>query len=216
MNVSYQSGARGYLERAKSQLESGTKASLFYAAFELRCAIESRLQEYLYVQEDVSEKKKKGWKIVDLARQLETVFRLGDRIVQLVFLDKKTGRKVSTYFTPVRKSLRNKGERLGSYLHAMKSFKDDADPWWITTRNFLEDVLKEAYMATAGTLLGPPLKKSGGMLSLKIELGVLPEQDAFFSSCGKAGFNLEMHVDYPKELPEHYLEQLGQVITCAR
>lgn len=47
----YWVGARSYLERAKARLEDATHVSLFYAAYEIRCAVEARQDEYLKAQE---------------------------------------------------------------------------------------------------------------------------------------------------------------------
>jgi hypothetical protein len=42
--------ARDYLTRARLRLDEQSPAGLFYAAFELRCGIESRLRQYIEAQ----------------------------------------------------------------------------------------------------------------------------------------------------------------------
>ena len=66
--------SRDYAARARARLDEDSHASLFYAAFELRCGIEARLQEYLHAQRDVSKKAKKGWRPAVLGQQLERRF----------------------------------------------------------------------------------------------------------------------------------------------
>ncbi len=202
MTISYNCGSRGYLKRARKLLDEGTQESLFHAAFELRCGIESRLQEYLEVQDQISNSKKEGWQIAKLAKGLESAFKLGDKIVELEFLELKTGQKMPVYFTPVTARLRKQGERLGDYLHAMKKARDDADAWWKETRKNLEDTCEQLSVANKGTLLGPPLTRPNGAVNLHIELGVYPKQDDFMLSNSKAGFRLQMNVCYLVKLPE--------------
>lgn len=43
-------GSEAYLDRAKDCLEEGNPRNLFYAAFELRCFVERRQQDYLEAQ----------------------------------------------------------------------------------------------------------------------------------------------------------------------
>jgi hypothetical protein len=47
--------SRSYLKRARQRLDEGYPESLFYAAFELRCGVESRMKEYLDAQDHISE-----------------------------------------------------------------------------------------------------------------------------------------------------------------
>jgi hypothetical protein len=56
----YGADVYAYLVRARGQLDSQGYDALFYAAFELRCAVESRLQQYLNAREDIAKHKKKG------------------------------------------------------------------------------------------------------------------------------------------------------------
>jgi hypothetical protein len=206
MSISYNCGARAYMKRAKLQLDKSEKEALFYAAFELRCGIEARLQEYLYVQEKVSEQKKKDWQVIKLSRNLENVLPLGDRIVELIYSEVKSGESISIYFTPVKKSLQRQSGRLGDYLHAMKSGRDDNDIWWNETAKFLASVYEELFAATAGTVLGPPVMTRGSnKYKLIAELGIIKAHDEFFAIWGHAGNNVQMKVNYLASLPEDYL-----------
>ena len=73
--------ARDYLARACACLAEGSRAALFYAAFELRCGIEARLQQYLEAQREKTRKIKQGWRIAKLARHVERRFKTGDKVV---------------------------------------------------------------------------------------------------------------------------------------
>ena len=53
--MDYRIHSRDYLQRARKRLDSGTPDALFHAAFELRCGIEARMQQYLEAQEHISE-----------------------------------------------------------------------------------------------------------------------------------------------------------------
>ncbi len=55
----YLVNSRNYLLRARKRLDEKTPASLFYAAFELRCGVESRMQEYLDAQDHISQRRKR-------------------------------------------------------------------------------------------------------------------------------------------------------------
>jgi len=61
-----------YLQRARSQLDSGTCEGLFYAAYELRCGIEARMREYLDGHDHISKGQKEEWKLGKLNKAVET------------------------------------------------------------------------------------------------------------------------------------------------
>ena len=51
-------------------MEQNDTQYLFYAAFEIRCGIEARMQEYLDVQEHVSKGVKKEWNLTKLSNSI--------------------------------------------------------------------------------------------------------------------------------------------------
>ena len=79
----YGTDVYAYLVRARQQLDTRSNERLFYAAFELRCAVESRLQQYLNAREDIAKRKKKGWRIAASEMELSKVFKDGRTIVEL-------------------------------------------------------------------------------------------------------------------------------------
>ena len=169
--VSYGMSARDYLARARDRLDEGSRAALFYAAFELRCGVESRMREYLRAQKTISESKKDGWRIAKLAKDIEAVFKSGDKYVEIGIIDPSTGQVLRLFiYTPVRANLRSAAERLGDLLHAARQYRADSDPWWQETRAFLEETWRELYLATRGELLGVPLiEKATGQLQLQLQ-----------------------------------------------
>ena len=49
------------------------------------------MQQYLNAQDHISKKIKKGWQIAQLAKNIEKVFKSGDKVVKYALLDKENG-----------------------------------------------------------------------------------------------------------------------------
>lgn len=194
----YGISSRDYLRRAKDLLQAGSKENLFYAAFELRCGIEARLQEYLEVQKGVSKKKKRGWKIANLAKHLENKFRLGDKIIEIQFFEPATKKLiVRLLYTPVSLSLQKKAKKLGDFLHAMKCFRKPNDDWWKSIRKLLDNVSDELEVSVTGSLLGPPLwNPRTGEAIIHSEIPIGEDPNEFMDKIGRAGSELMAHVRY--------------------
>lgn len=189
----YEISARHYLSRMRARLAEPERPSLFYAAFELRCGVESRLQQYAEVANDVAGRKKMGWRVAKLAATVEAAFATGDRIVELTL----PGTRL--FFTPVRASLRKMAEQMGNYLHAMQRPRDASDPWWDTFRRTLDEGAESLAWATTGTLLGPPLQNSTGKLRLYVE--GRPEDHPHLPELLEPGTRTVMGVRHLDELP---------------
>jgi hypothetical protein len=200
-SANYNCGSRDYLARARILLDENTQQALFYAAFELRCGIEARLQEYLEVQEHLSEKRKEGWRIAELSKNLKRAFDDGDKIVEIGITDNRSGRTATLYYTPVRASLKKNGQQLGNYLYPMKKHKSAGDVWWKHFRELLESTYQGLNLATTGTLLGPPLLSPDNKSKFNIELGHQKTFDDFMMNFGKAGGEFKMSVKYLENLP---------------
>lgn len=159
--MSYSISSRDYLERAKSLLIRGDTPSLFYAAFELRCGIESRMSEYLEVQKHITAKKKRGWQVAKLAKNIEDAFRIGEKKAIIVVLNSSGKEKLFTaQYTPVRKAGHIVAQKLGDYMHKAKAHYTDESEYWNRFRDLLEQGVLELEFATSGILLGPPIMKS--------------------------------------------------------
>lgn len=202
MAVAYSISSRDYLKRAEGRIRDGSQEALFYAAFELRCGIESRMQEYLNVWEHIAQSKKKGWRIAELSKNIESAFRSGDNVVRWAVMDRETGAlTVCLYHTPVTRELRKLGEKLGNYMHSMKTFRPAGDPWWDAFRRDLERTVTALRAANVGTLLGPPLMKTGTReISMNIE--ILPGLDQGALDKGLVGQSVVVDIKYLPKLPD--------------
>ncbi len=198
---SYDCSSRDYLERASALLNEPSHAQLFYAALELRCGIESRMQEYLEVWDHISKKKKKGWRIAEMGRNVEEAFRLGDKTVRWAIHDRVTHAPIAClYHTPVTAQLRKCGEELGNYLHVMKRHKEPKDPWWSRFSDLLKRTASLLQVANTGTLLGPPLRHSGtSRTDMNVEIPPGTDAQAILDLI--VGRQLTVDVKYLSNLP---------------
>jgi len=195
--MDYGMSARDYLMRAEQCLRQNDPKFLFYAALELRCAVEARMREYLANWEHVSKNQKQGWEIAKLGRAAEKAFK-ANKLMRWRVLDNATREtNIVFYYTPVTKSLELNTKRLGDYLHAPKDYHPEEDRWWMEFRNLLQEMLLQTKFATTGTLLGPALLK-GKRIHLNME--VPPETD--LTELQDIGALKTVSVDYPDALPD--------------
>lgn len=194
-----------HLRRARNQLDRGKHDGLFYAAFELRCGVESRIQDYLDAREDIAKKKKKGWKVAAAGRELDKAFADGLRIIELVIVSPATGEQVPFFHTPVGPELRTATGRLGDLLHAQKETISGDSQWWSETRKFLEYTFKMAGALAQGTLLAPLLQSPTGQISMQAYYHKdNPIAAAFHDkSPFTKGAKMEVRVAYHDEMPPH-------------
>ena len=178
--MTYGISSRDYLARAKDCLARNEQQSLYYAAFEIRCGIEARMQEYLEVQKHISKKKRQGWQVAKLARNIEEAFRLGEKDAVLKVRDRMTNEVLlEARYTPVKKSLRKKAETLGNFLHSAKKHHPPGSPYWNAFRGELEKAVSELEQANSGRLLGPLLLHPDRKhMDMKLELPTPEEQEA--------------------------------------
>jgi hypothetical protein len=194
MDSVYATDSRSYLARALGLLKEDRTDGLFYAALELRCGIEARLQEYLDVQQHLSKKRKEGWRIAELGAKAARVFRTGDKVARFRFFEEKTKTLVAElYYTPVTHSARKASEKLGNYLHAAKKYHPPDDAWWQTFRQVLHEAALGLLLATKGTLLGLPLISPSRQMAVYTEKDELPFVDI--------GTTALMEVEYLDEFP---------------
>jgi hypothetical protein len=186
----YDISARGYLARAKQQLLRNSSESLFYAAFELRCCVETRQEEYATEIEYIKTKIK-PWKIGATAKQLDQMF--DSRKIARVTISLEKSESFTLYHTPVSKRLYKASEKLGELLHRMEKLKADDDPFWSHTRRQISIVYRDAWYSCQGQLLTPPLwdsktksvhrfKISGPSDRLKELLKQAAENNLFFKT----------------------------------
>jgi hypothetical protein len=177
--MSYGISSRDYLARAKVCLAKEDYESLFYAAFEIRCGVEARMQEYLEVQEHISKKKRQGWKIAKLAMNIERTFKLGDKNAVLRVFNKDTMQvEFEARYTPVKTKLRGRIKKLGNFLHNAKKYHASDDQFWTKFRRDLEKAVEELEQSTTGRLLGPLLLHPNKRhVDMKLELPTKEERE---------------------------------------
>ncbi|RVI64089.1 hypothetical protein CN187_23460 [Sinorhizobium meliloti] len=193
--MSYGTSPHDYVSRAERCLQQNDPRYLFYAAFELRCAVEARMQQYLESWEHVSKKQKEGWEIKKLGSATERAFKTGDRVMRWRIDDEHETLAV-LYYTPVTRKLRSNAERLGDYLHAPKKHHSEGDVWWSEFRALLEEMISQLRIATTGTLMGPALVK-GNKIHMSTEVPPGTNLDQIY----RHGATMTVHVDYLEELP---------------
>jgi len=201
--MDYRIHSRDYMRRARICLDEDNPQSMFYAAFELRCGIEARMQQYLEAQNHISSKMKRGWQIAQLGKNIEKTFRTGDKIIEFAIHDRDAKILLDVlYYTPVNSKLKKMGERLGNYLHVMKEHHDEDDRWWATSRRFLEDVYVELQKANVGTLLGVPLiNRRTKSVDMSIEPAEGEDSETLLRRIGVPGTQIMVRVSYLDELP---------------
>lgn len=203
--MEYSINSKAYLNRARKWLDENTKEGLFYAAFELRCGIESRLLQYWEANKHIHQMKKAGWEIPKIARDLEKAFIRRDKIARIDVLD-SAGRelRISLYFTPVTKDLEALGGKIGNLMHCPKQFRTSDDPWWDQTREFLEQVYAELEKANKGTLLGVPvLQRKTNSVHLEMETKSGENIEDLQRKLGELGERILIEVHYLDDLPEN-------------
>ena len=153
--MDYSVSAKGYLERAKSVLLDGTPEGLFYAAFELRCCVETRQAEYAEALSAYKGTKIKPWNLGDTGKKIRKA-SYADRIalMRYDFGDKQ----FESYHTPVSDQLVSFCEReLGKLLHCQPEYRSPEHDWWRAMRAQLIEGYRMAWLACQGDSLVPPI-----------------------------------------------------------
>lgn len=130
--------AISYLARAKHLITSEDRASLIYAALELRCGVEARLQEHALTAVGISKGQATQWEITKLAKTIDGAFGLGDSFMFL-FLHMEDGRECTFLYAPVSKRLQSLAKRCGDYLHAIALERIQNPGFWAELRNILNE-----------------------------------------------------------------------------
>lgn len=191
--MTYYCDSRSYLERAQSCLEREDPKYHFYAAFELRCFVESRQNEYLKAQKKYRDSLPSHWKIGKQSRELQKIFKQ-DKIQRITNTFPDGYSFVSTY-VPVSKALKNNAERLGALLHAQTdSLHDDKIS---EQRNWLERILNCASECQTGNMLSPVfLDRSTGTAEGEVILTANPDELQMFEERLHKGALMIANVEY--------------------
>jgi len=154
--AAYGTTSRDYLARAYALRASSRPEALLYAALEIRCGIEARLQEYLEGAAKVAIVKRDLWKIRHLVREVESAFDVYTKAVPVWFIHPDTGQKMKIEYTPVTPRLRKVGEELGGFLHYTPAHKLVSAGFIERLTKIVDAGIQGLAFATRGTLLGPP------------------------------------------------------------
>lgn len=156
------------------------------------------MEEYLGVWEHISESKKRGWRVAELARNVEETFKSGNDVVRCSMLDRASRRPmIIFYHTPVSPDAQKAAMRLGSYLHSLKSHEDLGEVFWQKLRTELDVAARLLETANIGTLLGPPMTRDGQKTDVKVELIT---DTVIIQMTNDA--QLTMKLEYLSELPD--------------
>lgn len=169
IDITYSCDSDSYLTRARVCLESGDPKYLFYAAFELRCFVESRHNEYLEAQEQYRSSLPKRWKIGKQAKELGQIFDLDK--VQKITNTFEDGFAFVSRYVPVSNALRKSAERLGELLHSQQGALSETKIEEI--RIWLKSLFDCSNECNSGNMLSPVLfndltGKSIGGVTLKL------------------------------------------------
>ncbi len=208
MMTEYRVDAASYLSRARKLLQSEERDKLFYAAFELRCCIESRQMEYADAQKNYRKKKKlNAWKISETNRELERVFR-AKKIALISLKVDGSGFKYDCYYTPVSTDMVKSAEKiLHQLLHCTPYELTKRESWWIETKDHLLAIYRDAWVSCRGNMLAPPLLNRQTNL---MEFSILLDGtgDDFCVPLPVAGAKLTIEVKYLDEPPSGWTPDL--------
>jgi hypothetical protein len=200
--------SRGFLARAQLRFAEAAPEALLYGALDLRLGIEARYHEFLDAAEEVNSLKRRGWRIADLARDLEGVFQIGETIASVSLLEGPDKKVTKTfYYTPIARQTRGIAERLGDYLHVTDRFRPRDEKWRTGLRTLIDEGIAGLRASTTGTLLAPPLWKVRGKeatLLLEVIGGGTFEQAS--KMIGNPGDSINLRVDYHATMPDEAIE----------
>lgn len=199
--LQYGVSSDAYLARAKSRLEENTPASLFYAAFELRCYVETRQDDYINAQKEYAKSIPKAYKIGVQGKVLERIF--DNKQIQFFAFSISDNEVFECYHVPVSPKLRKEAEWLGNLLHAQMKFHLADDPWWLTVREKLLAIYRLAWTCAQGNLPSPLFMVDGNTIG-NIEIHGDEEYLANLMTLLKPGAKGTFRVDYLKSPPAHW------------
>lgn len=202
--MEYKIHSRDFLKRARKRLDEGTPESLIYAALEIRMGIEARLDRYHDAIDEFYKKVKRGWKISALEKNLDQIFKSGNKIVEIMIIDIKTDKPTHLfYYTPVSKSLIKSGEKIGGLLHHNKLYKSREENWYIETKTYLEKIYLELENANKGTLIGPPIfNPKTRELKLFFDVNESFDPEKVIQEIGEYGKQITIRIHYPEDYPD--------------
>lgn len=144
-----------FADRASELLAQRSRASILYAALEVRMGVEARLQSYVQANDEVALSLKKGWEIPKLFKGLEKTLSNSSQVVELG-VSLGSAPPVLFHFIPVSARLRSHAARFGGALHVTADSHGD-DRWWVDLEKAVEEALQDLKVCARASLLGVPL-----------------------------------------------------------
>lgn len=160
----YHITAESYLSRAKQIYHPKKYQTWFYTALEVRCGVEARMREYLKHQENISKKRKQGWKLAGLAKDIESLSKSNGKKEAIFTFISKSYPPIALTYTPVTPELISITERFGDYLHAAKKDRIEQEGYWSEFQTLIERGIELLEYSVSGELLGLPLMNKKGQL----------------------------------------------------
>lgn len=143
----------GYLRRARRQLFSKNPASIFYAALEIRFAIEARAREQLLSLGGIPKKIINMWHAEKIMHEMEK--RINGTKQPFTFSIRYKNQEIRPFtYIPINRNILIEYGKLGSLLHVQKKrvsaeFIEDKKIW-------LNDLLRKMNETCRGHMLKPP------------------------------------------------------------
>ena len=145
----------GYLKRAKRLLRQTDVASLFYAALELRCAIEARAREQLFSSTNLSNKARKLWNADKIMRELEKKIYGAKYGITLNFIVRGSKQKIRPFtYRPIDKNILKAYGKLGNMLHLQR--KEISIGFIKSNKKWLNKLCADIQERCLGHMLQPP------------------------------------------------------------
>lgn len=198
---------QAYLSRAREQLLIGSAQCLFYAAFELRCFVESRQDEYLEAQREYASSVPKSWKIGAQGKALEAIFENAN-IQQITWV---VGDETvyEAHYVPVSAHLRNAVQRFGELLHAATNPLASDNSWWEKTAVDVHNAYELAWQCNRGRLLSPMCMVDGHAVGKMMVDPINEEAYEKLVANMKAGTRGLLKVDYLDVVPDDWRSDLA-------
>jgi DNA-directed RNA polymerase subunit RPC12/RpoP len=154
-NFKYSISPFGYLERAEKHLCNNMPESVFYAALELRCAIEARAREQLFSLEDVPKKAIHLWHAEKIMDEMKK--RIDGAMCGLIlsFKNKWTNQHIKPFtYKPINKSILIEYGKLGNLLHVQRAIINQN--FIRKNKRWLKATFKKLNEICKGHMLRPP------------------------------------------------------------
>jgi hypothetical protein len=199
---SYGVSAKAYLLRAKYNLNCGTPAALFYAAFELRCCVETRQADYAEALLGFDASKVQQWKVGETRKRIEKI--VAGKLISHFLIEFDDGVQFNIFHTPIPQSLSDFVEkRSGDLLHSRKEYRSLDDQWWSITREDIVSAYRSAWLACQGNALVPPLWNPNSKKThpLKVVSSAQGDREMLERLSNSVGQSMNIRISYLEHAP---------------